>query len=112
MWRGCIFKILIALLAIAALYWFWLDLATVDILVYPGGADVALKMNGRRLSPRVVHPESNLYMFGARRGRHMLEASKPGYQTQSQWIVSKEPAEDIYPPSFHLLPVAKPKHRP
>ena len=67
--------------------------------VKPGGRDVVVNLDGRRVRPGLfshVSPESNLYDVGFPTGNHTLTISKPGYKTIHESITIDKSAGEWY----------------
>lgn len=89
-------KMIVALLVgfvAAAGCWAWLathsEGASADFSVTPGGDDVVVTLDGRRIGTGLfgrTSPSSNLYHTRFSSGTHTLTVSKPGYESARESV--------------------------
>ena len=74
--------------------------------VEPGGRDVVVTDNGRRISPYLVSPESNLYSYNVLPGKHHIVIQKPGFKPRTRTLVLRWGSGEAYPvfPPLEPLP--------
>lgn len=108
--RGRLIFATIAITAAGALlYWGLFDRVSVFFTVQPGGGDVVVRVNGRRIQATTVSPESNSYSFSLRHGKYLVTVEKPRYIRQQQTLHVRWGDGDEYPV---FLPLQRANHSP
>lgn len=97
-WLRVLFGIAVLLVLVFASFWLVVTYTVqLDFLVYPGGNDVVVRDNGRRISPDYVTANFNGYRFRVLAGVHSITLAKPGYDSYRRTLVLHSSTVECYP---------------
>lgn len=97
-WLRVLFGFAVLLVLVFASFWLVVTYTVqLDFLVYPGGNDVVVRDNGRRISPDYVTATFNGYRFRVLAGVHTITLTKPGYDSYRRTLVLHSSTVECYP---------------